>query len=106
MKPIDNEVGAAAATGRGEKIARICSAFSIVDHFRRGLSPQEACEAVVRHLTERVPTSRPYQMAYIAINNQGEYGAAAAQKPFPFAVTNAEENQIHEGKWILETDST
>ena len=64
----DNDAGAAAATGRGEEIARTCGSFAVVEYMRQGKSPQEACEAVVQHLIVRVPSARPFQMAYIAID--------------------------------------
>ncbi|MDP6037919.1 MAG: N(4)-(beta-N-acetylglucosaminyl)-L-asparaginase, partial [Candidatus Latescibacteria bacterium] len=62
----DNEIGAAAATGLGEEIARTCGSYAIIEHMRHGKSPQEACEAVAQHLIARVPTSQEHQMAYIA----------------------------------------
>lgn len=94
----DNDVGAAVATGRGEEIARTCGAFAIVSHMRAGMSPQEACEAVVRHLLSRVPTSSPHQMAYCAIDRDGRWGAAAARDPFPYAVRNADVNEVRHGR--------
>ena len=69
----DNDAGAAAATGRGEEITRTCGSFAVVEHIRHGKSPQEACEAVVQHLIARVPSARPYQMAYIAIDKYGNW---------------------------------
>ena len=97
----DNEVGAAAATGRGEEIARTCGSFAIVNFMRQGQSPQEACESVVKHLIERVPTSQRHQMAYIAIDKHGNYGAAAARSPFPFAVTSESQNGLESGRTFL-----
>jgi len=102
----DNEVGAAAATGQGEEIARTCGSYAIVEHMRQGKSPQEACEAVVQHLIKRVPTSRKFQMAYIAIDKHGNYGGAAARNNFPFAVTTNKENSLHQGKYFIEDKST
>lgn len=102
----DNEVGAAAATGQGEEIARTCGSYAIVEHMRQGKSPQEACEAVVQHLIKRVPTSQKFQMAYIAIDKHGNYGGAAARDSFPFAVTTTKENSLHQGKYFIEDEST
>jgi N4-(beta-N-acetylglucosaminyl)-L-asparaginase len=93
----DSEVGAAIATGRGEEIARTCGSFAIVNLMREGRSPQEACEAVVKHLVHRVPSSSRHQMAYAAIDKSGNYGAAAARSPFPYAVTTESENELRTG---------
>lgn len=102
----DNEIGAAAATGQGEEIARTCGSYAIVEHMRQGKSPQEACEAVVQHLIKRVPTAQKFQMAYIAIDKHGNYGGAAAQDGFPFAVTTQEENALHQGKFFIQNPKT
>src|SRR4051812_22364973 len=40
---VDNEVGAAGATGIGENVMRYCATFRIVEYMRQGLSPEEAC---------------------------------------------------------------
>ena len=92
----DNEVGAAAATGQGEEIVRICGSFLVVELMRAGMPPREACDAVVQRLVHRVPTSRPFQMAFIALNRDGVCGGAASQKGFTYAVTNREENALRE----------
>jgi N4-(beta-N-acetylglucosaminyl)-L-asparaginase len=97
----DNEIGAAVATGRGEEIARTCGSFAIVNLMREGKTPQEACESVVRHLVNRVPSAKPHQMAYAAIDKTGRYGAAAARSPFPYAVTNGTINETLSGFTLL-----
>lgn len=96
----DNEIGAAVATGRGEEIARTCGSFAIVNLIREGRSPQEACESVVRHLVQRVPASERHQMAYAAIDKQGNVGAAAV-RTFPYAVTNHTTNEVRSGFSLL-----
>jgi len=98
----DNDTGAAAATGRGEEIVRNCGSYAIVEHMRQGKSPQEACEAVVQHLIARVPTSRAYQMAYIAIDKYGNWGAASARLGFLAAMTNSTENQLHKARHFID----
>jgi N4-(beta-N-acetylglucosaminyl)-L-asparaginase len=49
---VDNEVGAATATGLGETILRSCSSFLIVELMRQGKSPQEACEEAIHRLVK------------------------------------------------------
>ncbi len=97
----DNEVGAAAATGQGEEIARTCGSYAIVEHMRQGKTPQEACEAVVQHLINRVPTSQKFQMAYLAIDKQGNYGGASARTGFSYAVTNVHEHHLCDGRYFI-----
>src|SRR5262249_2249864 len=40
---VDNEVGAAGSTGRGEENIKINGGHTIVEMMRRGMSPNEAC---------------------------------------------------------------
>jgi len=102
----DNEVGAAAATGRGEEIARVCGSFLIVELMRQGRSPQEACEETVTRLLERVPSSRPHQMAFIALNRDGAFGASAARESFPYAVADGDGNRLLEGTYQLHSEDS
>ena len=90
-------MGAAAATGRGEEIARVCGSFLIVEFMRQGKTPQEACEESVTRLLDRVLVSRVHQMAFIALNRDGQFGAAAARDPFPYAAANANGNRLLAG---------
>ena len=49
---VDNEVGAAGATGRGEEILRTCGSFFVVEQMRNGKTPQEACEALCKRIID------------------------------------------------------
>ena len=98
----DNDAGAATATGRGEEIARTCGSYAIVEHMRQGKSPQAACEAVVQHLVARVPKAQPHQMAYIALDKRGNWGAVATRSGFLAAVTSNAENHLCESRYFID----
>jgi len=76
---VDNQVGAAGATGRGEDVIKSCASFYIVMQMRAGRSPQEACEDAIeliidnyRHVNPNfVPSEK-----FVAINKDGEFGTA------------------------------
>lgn len=79
----DDEVGAAVATGDGDKMMRFCPSFHVVQLMKEGCSPQESCERVVRHAQRKVGmTSKPFDMALIALNKKGEFGAASTVPVF------------------------
>jgi N4-(beta-N-acetylglucosaminyl)-L-asparaginase len=82
---VDDEVGAATATGLGESIIRICGSFLIVELMRQGRSPQEACEEAVRRLIAKNKGIEDIQAGFLAINKEGEYGAYAVHPGFNFA---------------------
>ncbi|MBU2526726.1 MAG: N(4)-(beta-N-acetylglucosaminyl)-L-asparaginase [Bacteroidetes bacterium] len=83
---VDDEVGAATATGLGETIIKICGSFLIVELMRQGRSPQEACEETVRRLVAKSKaTIKDVQAGFLAINKDGAFGAYAVQPGFNFA---------------------
>ena len=84
---LDNEVGAAGATGLGENVMRHCAAMAIVELMRAGLSPQAACEEVLHRMAARDPAGYELSICFIALDKQGRVGAAASNQRFPYAVT-------------------
>ena len=71
---IDNTVGGATATGMGEEVLKTVGSFLIVELMRQGMSPQEACEEGVRRIVTSNPNYKNFQVGYVALNKQGEYG--------------------------------
>lgn len=96
---VDNEVGAATATGLGESIIRICGSFLIVELMRQGRTPQEACEEAVRRLISKNRKDIDnIQAGFLAINKEGEVGAFAVQPGFNFAKANLTNNELLDSK--------
>ena len=100
---VDNEIGAATATGQGEDVIRICGAHLVVELMRQGLSPENACKkAVERIIKIKGAAAKDIQVGFIAINKQGEYGGYCIQKGFNFAVCYADDkNFMVPGKYII-----
>jgi N4-(beta-N-acetylglucosaminyl)-L-asparaginase len=100
---VDNEVGAATATGQGEDVIRICGSHLVVELMRQGHSPENACKkAVERIIRIKGNKAKDIQVGFIAINKQGEYGGYCIQKGFNFAVCYADDkNFLVDGKYIL-----
>jgi N4-(beta-N-acetylglucosaminyl)-L-asparaginase len=92
---VDNEVGAVTATGQGEDVIRICGSHSVVEYMRQGLSPEQACKAVVERIIRiKKEKARDIQVAFIALNKKGETGAYAIQKGFSYALKNNTEERM------------
>ena len=95
---VDNEVGAATATGHGEEVIRTCGSHLVVELMRQGKSPQQACEEAVKRIYKNFVNQnrnvKDTQIGFIAINKMGEYGAYALQKGFQFAVKTANSNNL------------
>lgn len=87
---VDNEVGAATASGMGEEMIRNAASFLVVELMRQGLSPGEACrEAIARVVRKRPEASRTLQVCFLALNRKGEVGAYALHRGFVYAVCDA-----------------
>lgn len=95
---VDDEVGAATATGLGETIIRICGSFLIVELMRQGRSPQEACEETVRRLVAKTKNPNDIQAGFLAINKEGEMGAFAVHPGFNFAKGLLQSNDLIDSK--------
>jgi L-asparaginase/N4-(beta-N-acetylglucosaminyl)-L-asparaginase len=81
---VDNDVGAAGATGVGELVMRTLASFTVVAFMREGMRPEEACRAAFERMCQHIPEARQTQEALIAINKQGEVGCATNTKEFVF----------------------
>lgn len=96
---VDNEVGAVTATGQGEDVIRVCGSHSVVEYMRHGLSPEEACKAVVERIARiKKEKAKDIQVAFIAINVKGETGGYALQKGFSYAIKTASEERLIQAK--------
>lgn len=91
---VDDEVGAATATGLGEAIIRVCGSFLIVELMRQGRSPQEACEEAVRRLISKNKNIKDIQAGFLAMNKEGEVGAFAVHPGFNFAQGTLSKNEM------------
>lgn len=92
---VDNEVGAATATGLGEEVIRIVGCHLVVEFMRQGHSPQEACKlAVERIVKKRSEKARDFQVGFLALNKQGEYGAWGVHKGFSYAIHDNTGNRL------------
>jgi N4-(beta-N-acetylglucosaminyl)-L-asparaginase len=100
---VDNEVGAAAATGQGEDIIRLAGAHTVVELMRQGLSPTAACRAAVERVARiKGAQAKDIQVCFIAVNNQGQHGAYALQKGFSYALCNAaNQQQLLKSEYLL-----
>ena len=84
---VDNEVGAATATGLGEEVLKTVGSFLIVELMRQGKSPQEACEEAIGRIVNKPGKNfKDFQVAYIAVNKQGETGGYSIHEHFSYNI--------------------
>jgi N4-(beta-N-acetylglucosaminyl)-L-asparaginase len=86
---VDNSVGACVATGQGEDIIRISGSHTVIELMRQGNSPKSACRnAIQRIIRIKKEKAKDIQVAFIALNKNGDVGAYAIQKGFSYAIRN------------------
>lgn len=98
---VDNEVGAACATGLGETVLRICGSYLVVELMRQGLSPADACKKAVERLVSKNPNYKDVQVGFLALNKKGEHGAFALQKGFNYALNDNTGNKLFDADYFL-----
>lgn len=81
---VDNEVGAAGSTGRGEECIFINGAHTVVEMMRRGMSPTEAAMEAIRRVAARYDQDqnelKMIDINFYAVNKRGDYGSATLWK--------------------------
>ena len=96
---VDNEVGAATATGTGEEVIRIAGSHTVVEMMRAGHAPEEACRIVVERIVKSPKNVKEMQIGFLALNKHGEFGGFALQKGFNYAVYSGEiKNELRDAK--------
>ncbi len=104
---VDGSIGGAVSTGRGEECIRACGSFLAVEMMRLGKSPQEACEIASKrviklNLLSTHNRNSIYQVGFIAVNVNGEYGSAAVRDGFQYALYKDGKNELHNSKFIMD----
>lgn len=101
---VDNEVGAATATGQGEEVIRICGSFLVVEFMRQGMNPEQACKKAVERIRKNTPKdANTIQVGFIAINKKGENGGYALHRNFDYGVTDGNgETKKFDSKFMMQ----
>lgn len=102
---VDNEIGAATATGHGEEVIRIAGCHLVVELMRQGKSPQKACEEAVARIVKltknRNKNLKDIQVGFIALNKKGVHGAYCIQGGFNYAVNDNSGSKLIDSDFFL-----
>jgi N4-(beta-N-acetylglucosaminyl)-L-asparaginase len=78
---VDQEVGAAGSTGRGEENIRISGAHTIVENMRRGLSPKDAVLEALKRIARNYDNDKDrlnrFDIAFYALRKDGVYAGGS-----------------------------
>ena len=107
---VDNTVGAAGATGRGEAVLKICGSHTVVEAMRHGMAPVEAClhalQRIVATTTEkrlRHEDGRPnFDVKFYALAKDGRFAGASIWSGAKFAVYADGQNRLEESAFLFQ----
>src|SRR5216110_3114509 len=78
---VDNEVGAAGSTGKGEENIKISGGHTIIEMMRQGKSPTDACLEAMARVARNYKNDKKklgtFHIYFYAINKDGAHGAAS-----------------------------
>jgi len=106
---VDNEVGAAGSTGRGEANLQNLGSFMVVEFMSRGLSPEEACLKTLERIAKKAKLQPQllnedglprFGLDFYAINKKRQYGSASIWSGSRFAVHNGRENKLKDTAYL------
>lgn len=102
---VDNEIGAATATGQGEEVIRIVGCHLVVELMRQGFSPTDACKEAVNRVIKLMETRnkdpKQIQVGFLALNKQGQHGAYCVQNGFTYAKYDPQGNTLQEAQYKI-----
>ncbi|GGD70731.1 N(4)-(beta-N-acetylglucosaminyl)-L-asparaginase [Lacimicrobium alkaliphilum] len=98
---VDNEVGAATATGMGELMMKTVGCHLVVELMRQGASPEQACKQAVLRIADKLGDYQAFQVGFLALDKQGRYGAYCIQSGFNYAVKDHQQDSLFDAKSLL-----
>ena len=107
---VDQEVGGAGSTGRGEENIRIAGAHTIVENMRHGMTPKDACLDAMKRIARNYDNDKTrlaqFDINFYALRKDGAYGSATLWKGqrrgAMFSVNDGGESRHEPCVWLLE----
>jgi N4-(beta-N-acetylglucosaminyl)-L-asparaginase len=107
---VDQDVGGAGSTGRGEENIRVAGAHTVVENMRHGMSPQEAVLDCLRRVARNFSNDRQrlarIGIKFYALRKDGAYAAGSLWGGpgvrQQFAVNDGGESRLEDCVYLLE----
>ncbi|HVS87793.1 MAG TPA: N(4)-(beta-N-acetylglucosaminyl)-L-asparaginase [Candidatus Acidoferrum sp.] len=101
---VDNEIGAAGSTGKGEENIKISGGHTIIEMMRKGMSPTDAClealHRIARNYKNDKKKLKTFHIFFYALNKDGVHGAASLwsnlydKRPAQYAVHDGSQARL------------
>jgi N4-(beta-N-acetylglucosaminyl)-L-asparaginase len=105
---VDQDVGGAGSTGRGEENIRIAGAHTIVENMRHGMTPKEACLDALKRIARNFNNDKSrlnlFDINFYALRKDGMYAGTSlwdkrdknATRGFKFSVNDGGESRLED----------
>jgi N4-(beta-N-acetylglucosaminyl)-L-asparaginase len=78
---VDQEIGAAGSTGRGEENIRVAGAHTVVENMRHGMAPRDACLDCLKRIAHNFGEDRrrlsKFDISFYGLRKDGAYAGAS-----------------------------
>lgn len=95
---LDQDVGGAGSTGRGEENIRVAGAHTIVENMRHGMEPKDACLDALKRIARNFDGNRAkllqFDISFYALRKDGAYAGASLWNNAKFSVNEGGDSQI------------
>lgn len=106
---VDQDVGAAGSTGRGEENIRIAGAHTVVENMRRGMSPKDAGLDALKRIARNFNNDKKWlskvDINFYALRKDGEFAGVTLWKESKdnrFTVNDGGASRYENCAWLLE----
>jgi len=91
---LDQDVGGAGSTGRGEENLRVCGAHTVVENIRHGMSPKEAILDTLKRVSRNFDNDKKrleaVDLNFYALSKTGEYAGGSLWGPSKFVASTSD----------------
>ena len=100
---VDQDVGAAGSTGRGEENIRVAGAHAVVENMRHGMPPREAALDVLKRIARNFDNDQTrltkFDIAFYALRKDGAYSGASlwSGRPGATGAVNPRQFTVNDG---------
>jgi N4-(beta-N-acetylglucosaminyl)-L-asparaginase len=111
---LDQDVGGAGSTGRGEENIRVAGGHTIVENMRHGMTPKDACLDALKRISRNFENDKSrldlFDIKFYALRRDGQYAGASlwntaergSEKPATFAVNDGGESRLERCVYLYE----
>jgi N4-(beta-N-acetylglucosaminyl)-L-asparaginase len=105
---VDQDVGAAGSTGRGEENIRICGAHTVVENMRHGMTPRQAVldalKRIARNFDHDASRLAQFDISFYALRRDGQHagGRLWGGPRASYAVNDGGPSRLEPCVWLLE----